>query len=408
MVREDSRVLPVVLDVGTDNPALLKDKFYLGLQRPRLQGSAYYQVVDEFINAAVHRWPDVLIQFEDFSSDKAQTILNKYRNEVLCFNDDIQGTGATTLAGVLGALRAKGESPTSLGDQRILIAGAGSAGMGVAQVLYQAMIEHGRSPEEARGCFFVADERGLLASDRKKMSAEQATFARDDDGGLSLGEIVNKYKPTMLLGMTAVGGLFTEDLVRDMARHCDRPIIFPLSNPTSKAECTAEQAVKWTDGRCIFASGSPFDPVAMENGKTFYPTQCNNMFSEFRFWSVMRGIVLHLIYRPLLFLVFPGIGLGATLCGTKAITDRMLYVAAEALANYLTEDELALGKVFPNLSTIRDVSKKVAIAVIEEAIRTGHASKLSEKELRDLDAFVQSKMYDPIYVPLIEKRTITI
>lgn len=340
--------------------------------------------MDEFINAAVHRWPDVLIQFEDFSSDKAQTILNKYRNEVLCFNDDIQGTGATTLAGVLGALRAKGESPTSLGDQRILIAGAGSAGMGVAQVLYQAMIEHGRSPEEARGCFFVADERGLLASDRKKMSAEQATFARDDDGGLSLGEIVNKYKPTMLLGMTAVGGLFTEDLVRDMARHCDRPIIFPLSNPTSKAECTAEQAVKWTDGRCIFASGSPFDPVAMENGKTFYPTQCNNMF------------------------IFPGIGLGATLCGTKAITDRMLYVAAEALANYLTEDELALGKVFPNLSTIRDVSKKVAIAVIEEAIRTGHASKLSEKELRDLDAFVQSKMYDPIYVPLIEKRTITI
>ena len=295
----------MVLDVGTDNPALLKDKFYLGLQRPRLQGSAYYQVVDEFINAAVHRWPDVLIQFEDFSSDKAQTILNKYRNEVLCFNDDIQGTGATTLAGVLGALRAKGDSPASLGDQRILIAGAGSAGMGVAQVLYQAMIEHGRSPEEAKGCFFVADERGLLASDRKKMSAEQAMFARDDDGGLSLGEIVNKYKPTMLLGMTAVGGLFTENLVRDMARHCDRPIIFPLSNPTSKAECTAEQAVKWTDGRCIFASGSPFDPVAMENGKTFYPTQCNNMFSEFRFWSMMRLALCYSCLAPLIHVPSP-------------------------------------------------------------------------------------------------------
>ena len=278
---ENSRVLPVVLDVGTDNPALLKDKFYLGLQRPRLQGSAYYQVVDEFINAAVHRWPNVLIQFEDFSSDKAQTILNKYRNDVLCFNDDIQGTGATSLAGILGALRAKGESPMSLGDQRILIAGAGSAGMGVAQVLYQAMIEHGRSPMEAKNCFFVANSKGLLAKDRlARLSPEQAMFARDDDGGLSLREIVNKYKPTMILGMTAVGGLFTEDLIRDMARHCDRPIIFPLSNPTSKAECTAEQAVRWTDGRCIFASGSPFDPVEMENRKMFYPTQCNNMFGE--------------------------------------------------------------------------------------------------------------------------------
>ena len=181
----------------------------------------------------------------------------------------------------MGALRAKGESPMSLGDQRILIAGAGSAGMGVAQVLYQAMIEHGRSPMEAKNCFFVANSKGLLAKDRlARLSPEQAMFARDDDGGLSLREIVNKYKPTMILGMTAVGGLFTEDLIRDMARHCDRPIIFPLSNPTSKAECTAEQAVRWTDGRCIFASGSPFDPVEMENGKMFYPTQCNNMFGE--------------------------------------------------------------------------------------------------------------------------------
>ena len=379
------RVLPVVLDVGTDNPALLKDKFYLGLQRPRLQGSKYYQVVDEFVNAAHHRWPNVLIQFEDFSSDKAQTILNKYRNEILCFNDDIQGTGATSLAGILGALRAKGLSPSTLGDQRILIAGAGSAGIGVAQVLYQAMLEHGRTPEEAKGCFFVADENGLLSNEsHKNLTKEQAIFARDKDGGLSLREIVNKYKPTMILGLTAVGGLFKEDLIRDMAKHCERPIIFPLSNPTSKAECTAEQAVKWTDGKCIFASGSPFAPVDMENGKTFFPTQCNNMF------------------------IFPGLGLGLTLCGATTCPDRMLYVAAEALANYLSEEELALGKVFPNLSTIRDVSKKVAVAVIEEAIRTGNCTKISEKDLRDLDAFVQSKMYDPIYVPIIEKRTITI
>lgn len=377
--------MPVVLDVGTDNEALLNDKFYLGLQRPRLTGSQYYHLVDEFIQAVRHRWPRVLIQFEDFSSDKAQKILNKYRDEVLCFNDDIQGTGATTLAGVLGGLRAKGEKPTSLGDQRILIAGAGSAGIGVAQVLMQAMLEHGRTEEEAKNCFFIADEKGLLGTERlSELSPEQARFARDTDGGLSLSEIVNKHKPTMILGMTAVGGLFTEQLIRDMAKHCEKPIIFPLSNPTTKAECSAEQAFEWTDGKCIFASGSPFDTVHLEDGRTFHPTQCNNMF------------------------VFPGIGLGVTLAGAKTVSDRMLYVAAEALANYVTEYELAEGKVFPNLAKIRDVSKKVAIAVMEEAVRTGQASNLKEKDLADLDAFVSRKMYDPIYVPLVEKREISI
>lgn len=225
----------------------------------------------------------------------------------------------------------------------------------------------------------------LLGVERiNQLSPEQAVFARKTDGGLPLNEIVNKYKPTMLLGMTAVGGLFTEKLIRDMAKHCDRPIIFPLSNPTTKAECSAEQAFEWTDGKCIFASGSPFDPVEMNDGRVFYPTQCNNMF------------------------VFPGIGLGATLAGSKTISDRMLYVAAEALANYVSEDELAQGKVFPNINTIRDVSKKVAIAVIEEAIRTGQASKIKDKHIADLDAFVARKMYDPVYVPLIEKRTIEI
>nr|BAO52744.1 NAD-dependent malic enzyme [Thalassiosira pseudonana] len=379
------RVMPVVLDVGTNNEELIKDPFYLGMQRPRLQGTKYYHLVDEFIQAVRHRWPNVLIQFEDFSSDKAQKLLNKYRDEILCFNDDIQGTGATTLAGVLGGLRAKGEQPTSLGEQRILIAGAGSAGIGVAQVLMQAMMEHGRTEEEAKKCFYIADEKGLLGTDRiHELSPEQAMFARDEDGGLSLNEIVNKYKPTMILGMTAVGGLFTEQLIRNMAKHCERPIIFPLSNPTTKAECSAEQAFEWTDGKCIFASGSPFEPVEMNDGRKFYPTQCNNMF------------------------VFPGIGLGVTLCGARTVSDRMLYVAAEALANYVTEDELAEGKVFPSINTIRDVSKKVAIAVIEEAISTGQASKLTEKDISDLDDFVSRKMYDPIYVPLIEKRTIEI
>lgn len=379
------RVLPIMLDLGTNNEDLLTDDFYLGVKQERLTGSRYLQVVDEFVQAIKHRWPKVLLQFEDFSSDKAQMLLDRYKDDILCFNDDIQGTGATTLAGCLGALRAKGEDVNSLGNQRILIAGSGSAGIGVAQVLMQAMVEQGLTKEEAKTAFFVADKKGLIGTKRlHELSNEQAVFARDEDDGLSLQGIVEKYKPTMLLGMTTVGGLFNQKLITTMNENCERPIIFPLSNPTSKAECTATQAFEWTNGNCIFASGSPFDPVTMSDGRTFYPTQCNNMF------------------------IFPGLGLGATISGAKRVTDRMLYVAAEALAKFVTDEELAAGKVFPQIQKIRDVSKQVAIAVIEEVFRSGEASKLSEKEMSNLDAFVTKKMYDPLYVPLVEKREITI
>ncbi len=271
------RVLPVVIDVGTDNEDLLQDEFYLGIQKKRTNGPEYFQLVDEFMQAVRHRWPNVLVQFEDFSSDKAQLLLNHYRNDHLCFNDDIQGTGATTLAGVLGALRAKGADVNDLGNQRIVIAGAGSAGIGVAQVLMQAMIEQGSTPEEAKDCFYVVDAAGLLGTEQSsKLSNEQRIFAREEDGGMPLDQVVKKYKATMLLGMTGVGGLFKENIIRSMAENCERPVIFPLSNPTIKAECTAEQAFKWTDGKCIFASGSPFEPVTMDADKVFYPTQCNN------------------------------------------------------------------------------------------------------------------------------------
>mmetsp|Transcript_12239 Transcript_12239/g.17946 ORF Transcript_12239/g.17946 Transcript_12239/m.17946 type:complete len:620 (+) Transcript_12239:78-1937(+) len=379
------RVLPVVLDVGTDNQEMLEDKFYIGVRKPRLQGNEYFQLVDEFMQAVRYRWPNVLVQFEDFSSDKAQTLLNAYRHEHLTFNDDIQGTGATTLAGVLGAMRAKGDPVEALSEQRILIAGAGSAGIGVGQVLKQAMMEQGKTEEEALNTFFVVDQDGLLGTERlNELSPEQQVFARKTDGGLSLEEVVKKYKPTMLLGMTAVGGLFKENLIREMAANCNRPIIFPLSNPTTKAECTAEQAFEWTEGRCIFASGSPFDPVEMKDGRTFYPTQCNNMF------------------------VFPGVGLGVTVAGCKTVTDRMLYVAAEALANFVSPEELKEGKVFPHVSAIREVSHRVAVAVVREAIRDGQASKLTKTATDNLEEYVSKKMYYPEYVPLVEKREITI
>jgi len=371
------RVLPIVIDAGTDNEELLEDEYYLGVQEKRLKGRDYYKLIDEFMQAVKNRWPNVLVQFEDFSSDKAQTILNHYRDDHLCFNDDIQGTGATTLAGILSALRARGENVDSLGDQRILIAGAGSAGIGVGQVLVQAMVEQGRAQEEAKNNIFVVDQKGLIGTEDTGLSPEQSAFARKIDGGMSMDAVIQKYKPTILLGMTGVGGLFKEGIIKGMTEHCDRPIIFPLSNPTTKAECTAEQAFTWTDGNCIFASGSPFDPVTLKDGRIFYPTQCNNMY------------------------IFPGVGLGATLCGAKTVSDKMLYVAAEALAKHMTPEELAQGKVFPPLSKIRDVSRHVAVAVIEQAIQEGQAKKMTDVE--DLHEFVSKKMYDPVYVPLVEK-----
>jgi malate dehydrogenase (oxaloacetate-decarboxylating)(NADP+) len=412
------RVLPVVLDVGTNNPELLEDKFYLGVQQPRLNGKDYFELVEEFMLSVRYRWPNVLVQFEDFSSDHAQILLNHYRDDHLCFNDDIQGTGATTLAGLLGALRAKGEAVEALGDQTIVIAGAGSAGIGVAQVLKQAMMEQGKSEEEARKAFFVVDQHGLLGKERlSSLSGEQAQFVRDEDDGLPLLEVIKKYKPSMLLGMTAVGGLFKEDMIRAMAANCDRPIIFPLSNPTTKAECTAEQAFEWTDGNCIFASGSPFDPVTMSSGRTVYPTQCNNMYVSYCFpLSSFRTLLSIYIDShelsdfsfPLHRFIFPGIGLGVTVAGCKTVTDRMLYVAAKALANFVTPEELEMGKVFPHISHIRAVSHRVAVAVAEEAIREGQAKKLGVDARTHLAEYIANKMYYPEYVPLVEKREITI
>jgi len=275
----------------------------------------------------------------------------------------------------------RGKMSKTLGDERIVIAGAGSAGIGVAQVLMQAMIEQGRTEKEAKNAFYIVDQHGLLGTERMdELAAEQKEFARETDGGLSLMDVVKQIKPTILLGMTTVGGLFNEEIVKEMASNCERPIIFPLSNPTTNAECTAEQAFEWTDGKCIFASGSPFDPVTMDDGRVFYPTQCNNMY------------------------VFPGIGLGATVAGAQKVTDKMLYIAAETLANFVSDEELAQGKVFPHIEKIREVSHKVAVSVAEEAVREGHATALKTKDKEDLELFFANKMYYPEYVPLVEKR----
>lgn len=384
------RVLPVVIDVGTDNDDLLKDPYYLGVRSKRLEGEEYFEVVDEFLRAVGRRWPGVLVQFEDFSSKNAQPLLDRYRHTYLSFNDDIQGTGATVVSGVVSALRLRGENEDALSRQKVVICGAGSAGIGCAKALCEASArDSGKSLEEAARNFYVLDARGLISSfgddsTPDDFTEEQKFFSRRDDlaRGTSLVDVIKAVKPSVLLGLTTVPGLFTKEIVQTLASACgDRaPVIMPLSNPTSNAECTAAQAYEWTNGNVVFASGSPFEPVEFD-GKTMVPSQANNMF------------------------IFPGVGLGATLAKAKCVTDGMLHAAALACARSVTDEEMARGQVFPSVARIRDVSRAVAVAVIEAAIdenKNREPTELLKSMDGDLDAFVASKMYYPYYVPLYQ------
>jgi len=385
------RVLPVCLDVGTDNQALLHDPYYIGLVQNRLRGDAYFELVDEFLDAVRKRFPDVFVQFEDFSSDVAMDILKYYRDDlcedsgresVCVFNDDIQGTGAVTTAGLFSGLINRGESPENLKDQRIMICGAGSAGIGVATAILLALTKQGLSNEEAKKCFLIMDKDGALTNDRQsELNKEQRMFMRNDvPAEMDLLAAAEFFKPTILLGLSAVGGLFKEPLIRAVAKHCEKPFIFPLSNPTSSAECTAEQAYMWTDNKCIFASGSPFPPYVTPQGETKYASQCNNMF------------------------IFPGIGLAVAVCKIISVTDEMLYAAAVAVANSLTVEDRKEGRVYPQVNDIRNVSLEVACAVATVAIQSNLSKKFSEKDLPNLKKLIAGKMYNPLYVPLVHQQ----
>ncbi|KAH8073361.1 malate dehydrogenase [Aureococcus anophagefferens] len=383
------RVLPVVVDVGTNNDALRDDPFYLGLRQARLTGAAYDDVLDEFVAAVRHRWPKCLIQFEDFESAVAQPLLDRFRDDVLCFNDDIQGTGATVLAGSLACLRQTGKPPSALTDQRVVVAGAGSAGVGVATALKDGMVSMGLSEAEAASKFYLFDVDGLVAKEGMDPAAYDAlvkevrVFADSFDApgvrGDSLKAVIEATKPTMLIGLSTVGGLFTEDIVKTFHDGVkpDRPIVMPLSNPTASAECSAADAITWTDGAAVFASGSPFPPVEY-GGKTYQTSQCNNMF------------------------VFPGVGLGATVAECTVVSDDMLHAAAEACANSVSDDEMARGQVFPDVARIRDVSLNVAVAVIESALKAGYVRSKPILDGADVRTFVQSKSYFPAYVPIVQ------
>jgi len=374
-----SRVLPITFDVGTNNKELLDDPFYLGIKAPRLTGDAYYTLIDELMWAIRNRWPDVLVQFEDFSNENAYNLLSIYRKKQLCFNDDIQGTGAVALAGIYAALRIQGRKPEDMINERVVCVGAGSAGLGVVYSLYDSMVTRGIDQETVAKQFWLVDAGGALTMSRPGLTERQQIFARKNDPnipeGLPFLEVIKRVKPTILLGLSGVGGIFTEEAIKEMCKHTDRPVIFPLSNPTDRAECSAENAYKWSNGKCIFASGSPFRDVIL-NGKTYQPSQGNNMF------------------------IYPGVGLGAVACSAKLISTRMFARAAEVLSECLSEKELAESKVYPDVSNIRDVSEKIAVEIVKLAIETGMAKKLPE-EGETVEEFVKRQMYNPQYAPFI-------
>jgi malate dehydrogenase (oxaloacetate-decarboxylating)(NADP+) len=358
--------LPVVLDVGTNNEALLNDPYYIGRREHRLSGTAYDEFVDEFVTAARDTFPGVVIQFEDFANHSAFRLLHKYRDMIPVFNDDIQGTAAVALAGLLSALRVTGGKLT---DQNLLFLGAGEAATGIADLVVSAMVAEGASEAEALRRNWLVDSRGLVVRNRPGLTEHKLRYAHDHAPiGDFLGAI-QSLKPTAIIGVAAVGGAFTSEVLQAMAAINDRPIVFALSNPTSKAECSAEQAYRQTGGRALFACGSPFDPVELD-GRTFVPRQGNNSY------------------------IFPGVGLGAIASGTRLVTDEMFMAAARALAQLVSESDIEQGSLYPALPRIREVSAHIAAAVAGIAYERGLATGQLPN---DLVGYIQSQMYDPHY-----------
>ncbi len=358
--------IPIVIDVGTNNNELLKSRSYIGLQEPRLRGREYDELIDEFMEAASDVFPQTLIQMEDFGNANAFRLLDRYRNQYCLFNDDIQGTAATALAGLYSALRITGGKLTG---QKLLFLGAGEAGLGIGNLIVSAMVQEGLSEEEARNnCWFV-DSRGLVVASRQDLTEHKLPFAHDYPFQPSLLAAVEALKPTGIIGVAAQQGSFTPAILKAMAGINERPIIFALSNPTSRSECTAEEAYRLTDGRAVFASGSPFAPLVID-GKTLVPGQANNSY------------------------IFPGVGLGVVASQTKTVTDEMFSVAARALSDQVTQDDLVLGRIFPPLSQIREVSLTIAADVAKIAFDCGLAGIEKPDDTR---GFIKSCMYDPTY-----------
>ncbi|XP_063816258.1 NAD-dependent malic enzyme, mitochondrial isoform X2 [Pseudophryne corroboree] len=366
------KCLPVVIDVGTDNPALLKDPFYMGLYQKRDRTQLYDDLIDEFMDAVKERYgQNTLIQFEDFGNHNAFRFLRKYREKYCTFNDDIQGTASVALAGLLGTQNVIGKPIT---EQRVLFLGAGEAALGIANLIVMAMMENGISAEAARERIWMFDKFGLLVQGREEVAdGNQESFAHPPPGHSvkTFLDAVNVLKPTAIIGVAGAGKHFTEDVIKAMSAINKRPIIFALSNPTVKAECTAEEAYTFSEGRCLFASGSPFDTVTLSDGRSFKPGQGNNAY------------------------IFPGVALAVILSGVRHISDRVFLEAAKALAEQLTAEELDQGRLYPPLSNIREVSVCIAVKVMEFVYRNGMAFQYPEP--LDKNAYIRSKVWSTDY-----------
>jgi len=376
-----ARTLPIVLDVGTNNTERLNDPEYLGWRHERITGQAYYDFVDQFVQAVKQEFPKTCLQWEDFATPHARPILQRYRDQLLTFNDDIQSTSAVALGAIIGAVKVTGKS---LKDQQIVMFGAGSAGIGVADGLRAAMTEDGLSEQQARSRFWVIDKDGLLHSGRKDLTPEQSVYAQSEsrvsgwprtfNGKIGLADVIGNIEVTILIGLSTVGGAFSEPIVCEMAQKVQRPIIFPLSNPTSRSEATAEDLIRWTDGRALVAAGSPFAPVSYGGRKIPIP-QCNNVY------------------------IFPAMGLGIVASGTRRVTDAMMLAAARALGANSPALKDPTASLLPRLTDLRRVAAEIAFAVGIQAQKDGVAPKISEDQLRQR---IIETQWTPAYTSISE------
>jgi len=358
--------LPIALDVGTENDALRADPLYLGVRERRLRGAAYHELLDEFVGGVEEVFPGALLQFEDFATENAFALLSRHRDRLPTFNDDIQGTAAMTVAGLISALRLTGGT---LAAQRLLFFGAGSAATGIADLFVAMLVDEGVSPAEARRRCWFFDVKGLVVSSRKDLAAHNTAYAHEGPPVRELLATVRELRPTALIGVSGAPATFTRPVLEEMARINQRPIVFALSNPTSKAECTPAEAYGWTDGRAVVATGSPFPETAV-GVRRFLASQGNNSY------------------------IFPGVGLGVVLSRARRVTDEMFVASARALARLVRPADLELGRVYPALTRIREVSLEIASAVASVAWDSGLTDRRRPADIR---AFIASRMYQPMY-----------
>lgn len=358
-----SHTLPILLDAGTNNSQLLNDPLYMGWRHPSITGAEYFEFVDMFISAVKRRWPNVLLQFEDFAQQTAMPLLNRYRDEICCFNDDIQGTAAVTLGCLMAASQASGRR---LCDQTVVFLGAGSAGCGIAEHIVTQMIAEGLSDEQARARIYMVDRFGLLTDDQTNLASFQAPLAQprsrlaewgSEQETFSLMDVVCQAKPSVLVGVSGQPGLFSEAVIREMYRHCPQPIVMPLSNPTSRAEARPEDILRWTGGNAVIATGSPFEPVSYE-GKMYPIAQCNNVY------------------------IFPGIGLGVLVSRAKRVTENMMMAASRTLASCSPLVRDGRGSLLPSVNDIRQVTQAIALNVAVAAQMDGVAVEIPQETLR--------------------------